>query len=158
MIETFSGNLFEQNADLAGVTVNAVGVMGKGVALEAKTRWPSVFKTYQAICRGRTIEAAFDRFPLIIPTQEEQGVSALLIATKRHWRDNSRIKDVSDQILRTRNLIDQRYAEGPAVTICLPPLGCGLGGLDWALVRPLMVEGFKSSRHLFRIPEVQPRL
>ncbi len=154
MIGIFSGDIFSLEADLIAVTVNTVGAMGKGIALTARERWPSVNRRYRAICLSSGgKDLAFERFPVIINPDEEPSKGALLIATKRDWRDGARLEDVVVQIGKTVNLIERRFADGPSATIALPPLGCGLGGLDWAVVRPLMASAFAPSRHNYLMPD-----
>jgi O-acetyl-ADP-ribose deacetylase (regulator of RNase III) len=151
MIGSYSGDIFAvREAAIVGVTVNVVGVMGKGLALTAKERWPSVFAEYRKFCAlGRDIDQVYRNFPVLIRPDEERGRHALLIATKRHWRDNSRLPDVIEQASKTVSLIDSVFEQGPAMTIAIPPLGCGLGGLDYRTVKPILVTAFSASRHTF---------
>jgi O-acetyl-ADP-ribose deacetylase (regulator of RNase III) len=132
MITEMTGNLLRDNAQALVNTVNTVGVMGKGLALQFKRAFPEVFQVYEAACRdgevqpGRILSVRIgdtDRWVLNFPT-------------KRHWRQPSRLEDVEAGL----NDLVRLLAELEIRSVAVPPLGCGNGGLDWAVVRPLIVE------------------
>jgi len=119
------------------IPVNCVGVMGKGLALDFKKIYPSMFWEYKSICDKKLIKAGF---PEIIQMDTYLG-SVVLFPTKNHWENPSQLNWI------TRGLID--LAAGADLDYCawrriaqnihIPRLGCGLGGLEWADVRPLIV-------------------
>jgi hypothetical protein len=148
---SYTGDIFSlRGIQGIGVTVNAVGVMGKGLALTAKLRWPQVYVEYKALCDlGARSGRAYDMFPALVLTREPAIPRALLIATKRHWRDPSRLDDVVDQAHKTARHVDSTFSDGPALTFAIPPLGCGLGGLDYRVVKPILEKAFAASRHTF---------
>ena len=137
MIEITKGNLLEANAEALVNTVNCVGFMGKGIALQFKQAFPANFKAYEAACRadevipGRML--VYDNGRLLNPRY------IINFPTKRHWRGKSRIADIKSGL---RALVEEVQKLG-LHSVAVPPLGCGLGGLDWGEVRPLIEEAFR---------------
>ncbi|MVA72232.1 Appr-1-p processing protein [Agrobacterium vitis] len=129
------GDLFSQPAEALVNTVNCVGVMGKGVALEFKKRWPDNYKAYKRVCDAQELAPGrmfvFDRGQLF----HEDGPRYIInFPTKDHWRAKSKIEYVSDGLDALVDEIKKRNIS----SIAMPPLGCGNGGLDWKDVRPLI--------------------
>lgn len=141
------GDLLKQdNVDAIVNTVNCVGVMGKGIALQFKNKWPDNFALYQAACRaGNVRPGTMHVFDAGAYAQPHYIIN---FPTKDHWRGNSKLSFVEDGL---RDLVDQVKRLG-IKSIALPPLGCGNGGLDWNDVKPLIVKAFAS------LPEVQVHL
>jgi O-acetyl-ADP-ribose deacetylase (regulator of RNase III)/uncharacterized protein YwgA len=128
--------MFAEPVEALVNTVNCVGVMGKGVALEFKNRWPANFKAYKKICDAKELQPGqmfvFDTKSLF----DSEGPRYLVnFPTKAHWRSKSNISYVEDG-LDALALTIQEYG---IKSIGVPPLGCGNGGLDWAEVKPLIV-------------------
>ena len=146
MIRIASGNLLEAPVDALVNTVNCVGYMGKGIALQFKQAFPANFKAYEAACKigamipGRML--VHDHGLLIQPRY------IINFPTKRHWRGKSRMEDVEAGL--TALVIEVR--DRGIRSIAIPPLGCGLGGLDWEDVRPRIEAAFTS------LPEVDVHL
>ena len=142
MIRFVQGDILRAEAEALVNTVNCVGVMGRGIALQFKNVFPANFKAYEAACRRDEVQPGrmfvFDTGELTWPRY------IINFPTKRHWRGKSRIEDIQAGLgalvdeIRTRNIR----------SIAIPPLGSGLGGLDWAKVRPLI------ERALSALPEV----
>ena len=134
MIDISKGNILEADAEALVNTVNCIGFMGKGIALQFKQAFPANFKAYEAACHaGQVVPGRmfiFDNGRLINPRY------VINFPTKRHWRGKSRITDIRSGL---KALIDDVRRLG-VQSIAIPPLGCGLGGLDWREVRP-MIEG-----------------
>ena len=134
MTEIAKGNLLEADVEALVNTVNCVGFMGKGIALQFKQAFPENFKAYEAACRaGQVVPGRmfiFDNRGLINPRY------IVNFPTKRHWRGKSRIADIQSGL---KALVEDVRRLGVS-SIAVPPLGCGLGGLDWRKVRP-MIEG-----------------
>jgi O-acetyl-ADP-ribose deacetylase (regulator of RNase III) len=117
-------------------TVNTVGVMGKGIAAEFKSRYPEMFSEYKERCdRGQ-----FKPGSIWLWKGLDQWV--LNFSTKNHWRNPSRLEYIEKGLLEFR----KSYEELGIREIAFPRLGCGNGGLNWDDVRPLMV------RHLADLP------
>jgi O-acetyl-ADP-ribose deacetylase (regulator of RNase III) len=111
-------------------TVNTVGVMGKGLAAAFKERFPPMFEDYKRHCN----ENEFKPGSSWLWKGDEQWV--LNFATKKHWRNPSKLQYVHDGLDEFR----QKFEQFGIREIAFPRLGCGNGGLDWDIVRPLMVE------------------
>lgn len=143
MIKISSGNLLTAEVDALVNTVNCVGFMGKGIALQFKQAFPANFKIYEAAC------AAGEMVPGRMLIHDNGGLVnprwIINFPTKRHWRGNSRLEDVSSGLVA---LIFDVQRLGIR-SIAVPPLGCGLGGLDWAKVRPMIEHAFAA------LPDVQ---
>jgi O-acetyl-ADP-ribose deacetylase (regulator of RNase III) len=136
-IEITRGDLLRQEDVEAIVnTVNCVGVMGKGIALQFKNKWPANFQAYQAACRAGDVRPGkmfiHDNGALVKPHY------IVNFPTKDHWRGASRLEYIQDGLQDLIALIRQREIR----SIAIPPLGCGNGGLDWLAVRPLIEQAF----------------
>ena len=138
MIEIVKGNILEADAEALVNTVNCVGFMGKGIALQFKQAFPKNFKAYEAACRvGRVLPGRmfiYENGRLINPRY------IINFPTKRHWRGNSRIADIRSGL---KALITDIRKLGIR-SVAVPPLGCGLGGLDWRQVRPMIEKAFSA--------------
>jgi O-acetyl-ADP-ribose deacetylase (regulator of RNase III) len=143
MIEEGHGNLLTADVDALVNTVNTVGVMGKGIALQFKRAYPANYKAYRAACeRG---EVRLGRMFVVDTGALGAGRYVINFPTKKHWRNSSRLEDVAtglDDLVRV-------VAELGVTSVAIPPLGCGSGGLDWADVRPLI------DRACARMPQVR---
>ena len=146
-ISLVEGDMFFSGMQTLTVSVNLQGIMGKGLASRAKYQFPDVYVFYQDACRAKRVtatkpciykrEASLDDelADLTTPLKTPNAVKwFMLFATKRKWRDNSRMDDIEGGLAWFR---DHFEAEG-VKSVALPALGCGLGGLDWADVGPLM--------------------
>ncbi len=131
MIRFVQGNIFDSGCEALVNPVNCVGVMGKGLALQFKRRFPANFSSYAAACRRR--ELAPGRLHVF---DAGAGTPRLIVnfPTKRHWRDASRLDDVAQGLAALAGAI----AANTIHSIAIPPLGCGLGGLPWRDVRQLI--------------------
>ena len=146
-IEITQGDLLKQDdVDAIVNTVNCVGVMGKGIALQFKNKWPSNFNAYETACKAKRVRPGsmfiFDSGGLVKPNY------IVNFPTKDHWRGKSQIEFIQDGLA---DLVAQIKSLG-IKSIAIPPLGCGNGGLDWSEVRPLIEQAFAN------LPDVQVRL
>lgn len=131
MIAFIDGDIFDIDAQIRVNTVNCVGVMGAGVALAFKNRYPEMFKEYRSACKSG----------LVIPGRMHvwrslEGAWVVNFPTKRDWRKPSRYDDIEAGLDDLRRYLD---SVGP-VTVALPALGCGNGGLDWGVVSNMIRE------------------
>ncbi|GAA4227518.1 O-acetyl-ADP-ribose deacetylase (regulator of RNase III) [Sagittula marina] len=131
MLEFVKGDMFDVHADVRVNTVNCVGVMGAGVALAFKQRYPDMFKQYQRDCRDDRVKPG-----AMNVWKSLTGDWVINFPTKRHWRNSSRYEDIDAGLEDLRSYLD---SVGP-VTVTLPALGCGHGGLDWARVSRMIRE------------------
>jgi len=136
MINLVTGNLLEAPVEALVNTVNCVGIMGKGIALQFKQAFPENFKGYAQACRKGDVRIGqmfvHETGSLFQPKY------IINFPTKRHWRSKSRLEDI---ILGLKDLI--RTVEKLGIqSIAVPPLGSGLGGLNWKEVKGLIVDTF----------------
>lgn len=130
MIEYRVGNILEDTAEALVNTVNCVGVMGRGIALQFKKAFPENFKAYAAACKQGKVQPGrmfIHETGQLIPPRY-----IINFPTKRHWRGKSRLEDIEAGLEDLADVI-QRY---DIRSIAIPPLGSGLGGLEWGEVRP----------------------
>lgn len=132
MIHYTQGNLLEADVDALVNTVNTVGVMGKGIALMFKERFPLNMQAYAKACKaGEVVVGKM----FVTATDELMGPKWVInFPTKRHWRAPSKIEWVNEGLLDLRSFI----LENKLKSIAIPPLGAGNGGLDWQQVKPLI--------------------
>lgn len=141
------GDMFFSTMQTLTVSVNMVGIMGKGLASRAKYQFPDVYVVYQDACRRRLLRMGkphlYKREGLVDEDLADEpgtlpAVNAskwfLLFATKRHWRDTSDLGAIEEGLGWLR---DNYEAQG-IKSLALPALGCGLGRLDWRDVGPVM--------------------
>jgi len=146
-IQVGQGDLLKQDdVDAIVNTVNCVGIMGKGIALQFKNKWPKNFSAYEAACRAGEVKLGkmfvFDAGAYARPH------FIINFPTKDHWRGKSKlafIRDGLNDLVAQIKRLDIR-------SIAIPPLGCGNGGLEWDVVRPMIVNAFAA------IPAVEARL
>ena len=133
MIAFRQGNLLEADVEAVVNTVNTVGVMGRGIALMFKERFPENYRTYQAACKAREV-CTGEMF--VTANNELQGPRWIInFPTKEHWKAPTRIEWVKSGLVDLVRFIKEKGIR----SIALPPLGCGNGGLQWSDVRPLIV-------------------
>jgi len=129
MIEFRTGDIVQADAEALVNTVNCVGIMGRGIALQFKNAFPDNFKAYEAACaRDDVRPGRMFVFETGYLTNPKYIVN---FPTKRHWRGNSRIEDIE---VGLRALVREIQKRGIR-SIAIPQLGSGLGGLDWRVVR-----------------------
>ncbi len=130
------GNLFDSEAHTLINTVNCVGVMGKGIALEFKNRFPEMYKDYVERCNRKEVK-------LGQPYLFRQLLTPWILnfPTKDHWRSVSRLSD----IIKGLEYLEKHYQEWGITSLAVPPLGCGQGQLEWRVVGPTLY------RHLNRL-------
>jgi len=129
VISYLQGDLLAADVDALVNAVNTVGVMGKGIALAFKTRFPANYEAYAAACqRGEVVTGRM----FVTDTQALLGPRWIVnFPTKQHWRDPSRLEWVQTGLQDLRRFL---LAQG-VQSVALPALGAGLGGLSWPTVR-----------------------
>ena len=137
MIEYKHGDILKEEAEALVNTVNCVGVMGRGIALQFKDAFPENFKAYAAACRKEEVQPGrmfvFEIERLTNPRY------IINFPTKRHWRGKSRMVDIEAGLKALVETIRQYNIR----SIAIPPLGSGLGGLDWSEVKPRIEAALK---------------
>lgn len=128
MIEYIEGNIFDSPAQVIVNTVNTVGVMGKGIALEFKQRYPEMYDKYKTVCEKHQ----FSIGKLMLFYESDHWL--LLFPTKENWRNPSKLEYLEKGLMKFVNT----YADKGISSVAFPRLGCGNGELDWNVVRPLM--------------------
>lgn len=134
MIEYMEGDMFATEADIRVNTVNCVGAMGAGVALAFKRRNPEMFKAYKADCKLGKVRPGE-----MYVWKSLTGDWIVNFPTKRDWRDPSRYEDIESGLVALREYL----LEQGAVSVALPALGCGNGGLDWKKVSAMIEDALK---------------
>ena len=130
MIEVTRGDILKADAEALVNTVNCVGVMGRGIAAQFKRAYPKNFSAYLQACKRHEVQPG--RMLIVETGQLANPRWVINFPTKRHWRGNSRLEDIDAGLTA---LIADVHRLG-ITSIAVPPLGCGLGGLDWDAVRP----------------------
>lgn len=139
MIENKYDDLLDSQTEALVNTVNCVGVMGKGIALQFKKTWPDNFKAYANACKKGEIRPGK---MFVFSTKEKIIIN---FPTKEHWKERSKIDFIKEGLQDLIKII----AKYKIKSIAIPPLGCGNGGLNWKDVQPLIAEAFKT------LPDVQ---
>ncbi|MDX9859280.1 MAG: macro domain-containing protein [Rhodospirillales bacterium] len=130
MFEYKTGDILAEDAEAIVNTVNCVGIMGRGIALQFKNAFPANFKAYAAACKREEVQPG--RMFVFETGQLTHPRFIINFPTKRHWRGKSRMEDIESGL---RALADEIRARRIR-SIAIPPLGSGLGGLEWSQVRP----------------------
>lgn len=146
MITITKGNLLKADAEALVNTVNCVGHMGKGIALQFKKAFPENYNAYRRACDAEQVCPGkmfiYDTGNMFNPRY------IINFPTKRHWRGKSRYEDIEAGL---KALVDDVRRLGIR-SIAMPPLGCGLGGLDWGRVRKMIEQAFSE------LPDVEVQL
>ena len=125
------GNIFDCHAEAIVNPVNCVGSMGAGLAREFARRFPAMLPGYRDACARGDLQPG----SLFVYTTPD-GRHVVNLATKDHWRDASTLSAIRIGARALRSFIDEGFGR-PIKSIAVPALGCGLGGLAWADVRPI---------------------
>ena len=136
MIKYIEGDIFKSSAQTIVNPVNCVGVMGKGLALSFKKRYPKMFEQYKKVCEKYLLTIG----KLMLFHEKDHWI--LLFPTKDHWRNPSKLEYIEKGLAK----FVQTYAEKGIYSIAFPRLGCGCGEQNWEDVRLLM------ERYLNEIP------
>ena len=136
MVELEQGDILQAEADALVNTVNCVGVMGRGIALQFRKAFPQNFKSYEAACERKEVRPGR---MFVHETGLLTGPRFIInFPTKRHWKEKSRIEDIDSGLRALTKEVKDRGIR----SIAVPPLGCGLGGLNWNVVRPRIIRAF----------------
>lgn len=155
MFETKSGNILKSDVEAIVNTVNCVGIMGKGIALQFKYAYPENYKSYKKACDNKQVKLGkmhiFDTGKFINPRY------IINFPTKNHWKGKSKIEEIRRGLFDLKNIIVKYNIR----SIAIPPLGCGNGGLDWNNVKNIILESLNNLSNvkiLLYAPEGAPKL
>jgi O-acetyl-ADP-ribose deacetylase (regulator of RNase III) len=136
MIEPVEGSILAADAEALVNTVNCVGVMGKGIALLFKERYPENFSQYEKACSSGELQPGR---MFVVPTGRLMNPRYIVnFPTKRHWKGKSRMEDIQAGL----EALVEEVRKLSLQSIAVPALGCGNGGLEWSEVRPLIEAAF----------------
>jgi O-acetyl-ADP-ribose deacetylase (regulator of RNase III) len=142
MIEFKTGDILRADVEALVNTVNCVGIMGRGIALQFKNDFPENFKAYEAACAREEVQPGK---MFVFETRTLTNPKFIInFPTKRHWRGKSRMEDIDSGLKALVEEIRTRDVR----SIAIPPLGSGLGGLNWASVRPRIVKALRGLNDL----------
>lgn len=137
MFSELRGNLLADDAEALVNTVNTVGVMGKGIALQFKRAYPEMFTAYAREAKAGRLAIGH---MFVWETGSLAGPRFIInFPTKRHWKAGSRIEDIETGLVDLVRVVQDLGIR----SIALPPLGCGNGGLAWAEVAPRIRAAFE---------------
>ena len=128
-----NGNLLNSNAIALVNTVNCLGASGKGIALEFKKKYPKETKIYSEACKNGKVKIGKMFVTKVINENNKWIIS---FPTKKEWWNNSQLEWIDEGLDDLRQLLIDSELE----SIAIPPLGCGLGKLDWNIVKPLIID------------------
>lgn len=131
MIRVLIGDMFDSEAQTLVNTVNCVGIMGKGIALEFKKRYPDMFEDYAKRCKSGQVSL---RTPYIYRSLLPPWI--LNFPTKGHWKAVSKLSD----IIAGLDHLERNYKEWGIASIACPALGCSNGQLEWRVVGPTLFQ------------------
>ncbi|MCP4156993.1 MAG: macro domain-containing protein [bacterium] len=132
MIEYTTGDLLKSNADALVNPVNCVGVMGKGLALQFKKSFPENFKEYQTACKNNDVHVGC----MFVTRLPDQSGYIINFPTKSHWRGKSKREFICNGLVDLKKKITLLNIK----SIAIPPIGAGLGGLNWRDVKKMIEE------------------
>lgn len=138
-------DIFKSNAQILVNPVNCVGVMGKGLAKQFREKFPALYEDYKSACKHKVLKPGYSM--LYHDAGTNQWVANL--ATEDHWKNGASehwisqsLRNLRDDIARTRGYFHPERFE----SVAIPRIGCGLGGLDWNNIRPLIINELKGCR------------
>jgi O-acetyl-ADP-ribose deacetylase (regulator of RNase III) len=129
MLEYRAGDILQADVEVLVNTVNCVGIMGRGIALQFKQAFPDNFKAYAAACKRKEVQLG--HIFVYATAQLTNPRYIVNFPTKQHWRDKSDLVDIKAGLQDLAIFMRKQQIK----SIAIPPLGCGLGGLQWVDVK-----------------------
>lgn len=140
MIRYVKGNIFDSSCKALVCPVNCKGVMGAGLAKQFKEQYPDMFTAYKKGCNKGWLQPGGVHVWWGDMDRIEKGEKYIInLATKDHWKNSSTLEWVKEGLTNLSDCME-RYGIN---SVAIPPLGCGLGGLNWSDVKPLIEAEFK---------------
>ncbi|NJK45005.1 MAG: macro domain-containing protein [Pleurocapsa sp. SU_196_0] len=143
MIEFVRGDLLQAPTEALVNTVNTVGVMGKGIALQFKRQFPKNFKAYEQACKHRNVRVG--KMFVVDNGLLSQPRWIINFPTKEHWRSPTRVEFITSGLEDLKHVIQTLGIR----SIAIPALGCSNGGLEWSVVKPLIEQALGSLEGVF---------
>lgn len=136
------GNILQAYVDAIVNPVNCVGIMGAGLALQFREAYPENYIAYKVVCANEVLSPG----TVFVYTTGKlyQPKYVINFPTKQHWKDKSLLSD----IILGLSALKQEILSRKIKSIAIPPLGCGLGGLDWGEVRLFIEASFVELPHV----------
>ena len=141
MITYKTGDIFKEKTEAIVNPVNCVGVAGAGLALAFRKKYPSWYDEYRHICKEGLMKPG--QVLVFRTTSGPQPRTIISVPTKRHYRDKSKLDDIEIGVKGISMCLDEYNIH----SVSVPALGCGLGGLDWSVVRPIMENKFREHEY-----------
>lgn len=138
-IKYSDGDIFTSGAECIVNPVNTVGVMGGGLALQFKKRFPENFEVYKDLCDGNLLKTG--EIHLFMTDQEFIPYYIVNFPTKQHYKDPSLLEYIEPGLINMKEMLEMFDVK----SVAIPALGCGLGGLNWNDVYPLIEKHFGES-------------
>lgn len=138
MIRYVTGDLLKADAEVLVNTVNCVGVMGKGIALQFKRAFPDNFKSYKKACESGVL--APGRIHIVETGRALNPQYIINFPTKQHWKEESKLEYIETGLVELVKFLKDNKIK----SVAIPPLGCGNGGLDWSVVKKLIESALSS--------------
>lgn len=130
-LEIVRGDLFDAKVDALIHPSNCVATFGGGLSRQFRNRFPEIVLPYQRACKSGSIRPGHIH---VYDRETDSPRFIISLPTKRHWRDPSKIEDIATGL----DALVDAVAALHIISVAIPPLGCGLGGLDWLDVEPLI--------------------
>jgi O-acetyl-ADP-ribose deacetylase (regulator of RNase III) len=135
MIQYITGNILDSNAQALVNTVNTMGVMGKGIALQFKKAYPNNYKAYEKACKADKLQVG--KMFVTVDRNTISGEKTIInFPTKTSWKKPSEYKYIEDGLENLVDVINNKNIK----SIAIPPLGSGNGGLNWERVKKIIEE------------------
>lgn len=141
MIEYKTGSIFKSDAIALVNPVNCVGVSGSGLAAQFKERYAPNYRFYRAACNANQVMLG----KMYITHGPDGDLHRYIInfPTKQHWKDLSHMSSISEGLKDLRNCLAKLNIQ----SVAIPQIGCGLGGLSWTLVKPVILSTFIDAQY-----------
>lgn len=136
------GNLLEDDAEALVNAVNTVGVMGAGIARQFKSTFPEMYEVYKRDCERGAVQLG--KVHVVLVETKKGSKYVINFPTLAHWQDKSKLENIASGLDDLIRVIKEKGIK----SIAIPPLGCGVGGLNWDDVRQLIEEKFRMVKHV----------
>lgn len=147
MLEIVKTDIFELDCQIITCPVNCVGVMGAGLARKTKEKYPECEELYQNFCSDNILNTSEGEWGLAYLNRKKNPLGILFLPTKNHWKESSKLENILKGVTNFLEdcSITEMVSHKPAYQgVGFPKLGCGFGNLDWAEVKPKLINAIES--------------